>query len=87
MPTGCVVNFCIVEPSGVKTEFEGHSKAKIEPHPAYAGADMPARKLEHFVQMGIKAGAAAGMIQPEKLAETLYTVASRGECVPLRLPL
>ncbi|KAH6690818.1 hypothetical protein DL95DRAFT_345815 [Leptodontidium sp. 2 PMI_412] len=81
------INFCIVEPSGVKTEFEGHSKAKIEPHPAYAGADMPARKLEHFVQMGIKAGAAAGMIQPEKLAETLYTVASRGECVPLRLPL
>ena len=48
---------------------------------------MPARKLEQFVQMGIKAGAAAGMIEPEKLADTLYTVASRGQNIPLRLPL
>ncbi|KAK0118587.1 hypothetical protein ONS95_007472 [Cadophora gregata] len=81
------INFCIVEPSGVKTEFEGHSKAKIQPHPAYAAPDMPARKLEHYVEMGINAGAAAGMIEPEKLAETLYTVASRGQNIPLRLPL
>ena len=85
--TNLAVNFCIVEPSGVKTEFEGHSKAKIQPHPDYAAPDMPARKLEQFVQMGIKAGAAAGMIEPEKLAETLYTVASRGQNIPLRLPL
>ena len=48
---------------------------------------MPARQLEVFVNKGIKAGAAAGMIEPAALAETLFTIASRGEKVPLRLPL
>jgi hypothetical protein len=81
------VNFCIVEPSGVLTEFEGHSKAHIQAHPAYAADDMPARKLEAYVKMGIKAGAKAGMIEPSTIAETLYKIASRGERVPLRLPL
>jgi hypothetical protein len=47
---------------------------------------MPARKLEVFVNKGIKAGGGA-MIEPSTLAETLFTVASRGEKVPLRLPL
>ncbi|TVY80833.1 putative oxidoreductase [Lachnellula suecica] len=79
------INFCIVEPGGVKTNFEGHSKAHITPHPAYAVADMPARKLEHYVNMGIKKG--VGMIEPSAVAETLFAVASRGERVPLRLPL
>lgn len=79
------VHFCIVEPSGVRTNFEGHSKARTKPHPAYAAADMPARKLEHYVNMGIKSG--AGMAEPSAIAETVYTIASRGERVPLRLPL
>lgn len=81
------VNFCIVEPSGVKTNFEGHSKAKTQPHPAYAAEDMPARRLESFVQKGIAAGATAGMLEPSSVAETIYKIASRNECVPLRLPL
>jgi hypothetical protein len=45
---------------------------------------MPSRKLEKYVNMGIKSG--AGM-EPSALAETLWTIASRGERVPLRLPL
>lgn len=80
-----IVNFCIVEPSGVKTNFEGHSKARTKPHPAYAAEDMPSRRLEFYVNMGIKSG--AGMMEPSALAETLFTIASRGERVPLRLPL
>ncbi|KAF9888646.1 hypothetical protein FE257_008404 [Aspergillus nanangensis] len=79
------VNFCIVEPSGVKTNFEGHGKARIEPHPAYASEEMPARKLEMYVNMGIKSG--VGMMEPAQVAEMLFHIASRGECVPLRLPL
>ncbi|KAJ6022978.1 short-chain dehydrogenase/reductase-like protein SDR [Penicillium canescens] len=78
------INFCIVEPSGVKTSFEGHSKANIKPHPAYVGADMPARKLEGYVRQGLKLG--MGM-EPSTVAETLYKIASREERVPLRLPL
>lgn len=80
-----IVNICIVEPSGVKTNFDGHSKARIQAHPDYAGEDMPARQLEKYVNMGIKSG--IGMMEPSAVAETLWSVASRGEKVPLRLPL
>lgn len=78
------VNFCIVEPGGVKTNFEGHSKARTNPHPAYAADDMPSRKLETYVNMGIKSGAG---IEPSAVADMIFTIASRGERVPLRLPL
>jgi hypothetical protein len=57
---------------GVKTNFEGHSKARIQPHPAYAANDMPSRRLEYFVNQGIEAGAAAGMLE----STTLPPVAS-----------
>ncbi|KAF5873488.1 putative retinol dehydrogenase 8 protein [Botrytis fragariae] len=79
------INFCIIEPSGVKTNFEGHSKAHTAPHPAYSAPDMPARILEKWVNMGIKSG--VGMLDPNGIAETIYQIASRGEKVPLRLPL
>lgn len=79
------VNFCIIEPSGVKTNFEGHSKANTKPHPAYAGDTMPARILEKYVQMGIKSG--MGMLEPSGIAEAIYKIANRGERVPLRVPL
>lgn len=78
------VNFCIVEPSAVKTSFEGHSKARTKPHPAYAADDMPSRKLEAYVNKGIKSGVG---IEPSAVAETIFTIASRGERIPLRLPL
>lgn len=69
----------------MKSNFDGHSKARIHAHPDYAGEDMPARQLEKYVNMGIKSG--IGMMEPSAVAETLWNVASRGEKVPLRLPL
>ncbi|GKT52435.1 putative oxidoreductase [Colletotrichum spaethianum] len=78
------INFCIAEPSGVKTNFEGHSKAHTVPHPAYAGPDMPARVLEKYVEMGIKSGT---LTEPSAIAAAIYNIASCGERVPLRVPL
>lgn len=46
---------------------------------------MPARILEFYVQKGLESG--VGLIQPATVAEIIYKVASRGERVPLRLPL
>ncbi|KAI2627079.1 hypothetical protein GGS26DRAFT_151873 [Hypomontagnella submonticulosa] len=77
------INFCIVEPSGMKTNFETSSKKYMDPHPAYAADDMPARKLEAYVRKGLQSGAG---IEPKVFAETLFKVASRGEKVPLHLP-
>ncbi|KAK3994180.1 hypothetical protein QBC44DRAFT_48328 [Cladorrhinum sp. PSN332] len=79
------INFCIVEPSGVKTSFEGHSKANTKPHPAYSADTMPSRVLEKYVQMGIKSG--VGMLEPDAVAEAIYNVATRRQPIPLRLPL
>lgn len=79
-----IVNVCIIEPSAVKTNFDGHSKARITPHEAYAAPDMPARMLESYVNKGLAAG---GGMEPAAVAERIYEIASRGEKVPLRVPL
>jgi short-subunit dehydrogenase len=78
------INFVIVEPAAVKTNFEGHSKKNIAPHAAYEGPKMPARMLEKYVNAGLKQG--VGM-EPDDVARVLYEVASKGEKVPLHLPL
>lgn len=67
----------------MKTNFETSSKKYMDPHPAYAADDMPARKLEAYVRKGLQSGAG---IEPKVFAETLFKVASRGEKVPLHLP-
>lgn len=78
------VNFCIIEPSAVKTDFEGHGKAHTKPHPAYVAAGMPSRILESYVNKGLKLGVG---LEPSAVAETIFTIASCRERVPLRLPL
>ncbi|CAG8979750.1 hypothetical protein HYALB_00012794 [Hymenoscyphus albidus] len=78
------INFCIVEPAGVKTNFEGGSKKYMDPHPAYTGADMPSRQLDVIVKQALQSGAG---IEPSAIAEALFKIASREEKVPLHLPL
>ncbi|KAI0098671.1 NAD(P)-binding protein [Nemania sp. FL0031] len=78
------IHMCIVEPGGVKTEFERGSKKHAKVHEAYDGADMPARKLAAWVKKGIASGVG---VAPSAVAELLYLVASRNEKVPLWLPV
>ncbi|KAI1145305.1 NAD(P)-binding protein [Nemania diffusa] len=78
------INMCIVEPGGVKTNFERGSKKHAKVHEAYDGADMPARQLAAWVKKGIASGAG---VAPSAVADVLYLVASRNEKVPLWLPL
>ncbi|KAF3765313.1 NAD(P)-binding protein [Cryphonectria parasitica EP155] len=78
------INICVVEPGGVKTEFEHGSKKHIKVHEAYDGADMPARQLAAWVK---KAAASGGGTPPSAVAGVLYLVASRNDKVPLWLPL
>lgn len=78
------ISFCIVEPSAVKTNFEGHSKKTTSPHPAYMDSKLPTRMLQKYVDAGLKQG--VGM-DPADVARVLYEVASNSERVPLHLPL
>lgn len=68
----------------MKTNFEGGSKKYMSPHPAYTADDMPARKLEKLVKGALKMGAG---IEPIAIAKLLFEIASRGEKVPLYLPM
>lgn len=56
----------------------------MAPHPAYTADDMPARKLEKLVKGALKVGAG---IEPIAIAQKLFEIASRGEKVPLHLPM
>ncbi|KAI4593879.1 hypothetical protein KJ359_008922 [Pestalotiopsis sp. 9143b] len=78
------VNICIVEPGGVKTEFERGSKRFTAIHEDYDGADMPARQLAAWVK---KATAGGGGVPATAVADALYLVASRCDNVPMWLPL
>ena len=77
---------CLVEPGGVKTEFEDGSGNYTECHEDYDGADTPARQLTAWVKKAL-ASASGGGVPSSAVAEVLYLVASRNEKVPLWLPL
>ncbi|KAI1347270.1 NAD(P)-binding protein [Xylaria sp. FL0043] len=78
------INVCIVEPGGIKTNFERGSKRYTKIHEDYDGDDMPARKLAAWVKKGIASGAG---VEASAVAEVLYRVATRNEEIPLWLPL
>lgn len=48
---------------------------------------MPARKLEAYVNAGIKMGGGGHLMEPSAVAETIFKIAERGGKVPLRQPL
>lgn len=78
------INFCLIEPGAVKTNFETSSKRHITPHPAYTHPSMPSRMLDAFVEQNLATGAG---VEAADLAKLLYHIASRGEQVPLFLPV
>ncbi|KAI0526311.1 hypothetical protein F5B22DRAFT_585263 [Xylaria bambusicola] len=78
------INVCIIEPGGIRTEFEHGSKKYTAVHEDYDGADMPARQLAAWVK---KASTSGGGVPPSAVAKVLYLVASRNDKVPLWLPL
>jgi len=79
------IHFCILEPGGIKTNFETSSKKHIKPHEAYAAGDMPARQLESYVEQALKSNPGFAL-EPSALAKVVFEVASRKQKVPLFLP-
>ncbi|KAJ3572165.1 hypothetical protein NPX13_g5139 [Xylaria arbuscula] len=64
------MNMCIVEPGGIKTEFEHGSKKYTGIHEDYDGADMPARQLTAWVKKALSS-AQGGGVMPSAVAEVL----------------
>ena len=78
------VHFTIIEPGGVQTNYNTTSAVFTPVHPAYAAADTPSRGLLDFIR---SPEAKELWARPEDIAAAMYTVASRGQKIPLRVPL
>lgn len=77
------VNFCIVQPGAVRTNWAGSSMDHITPHPAYTSSSMPARLLEKQVAQLM----ADTQTTPLSVAAAIYEMVIRGKRIPTRLPL
>lgn len=81
------IHFCLIEPGGTRTNFAGpNSMQWLSPHPAYAGADSPARLLECYVK---NPDMQKTWTPAERVATAMYhlVVRAKGEPFPVRLPL
>ncbi|PQE25028.1 retinol dehydrogenase 8 protein [Rutstroemia sp. NJR-2017a BVV2] len=51
IPANWNIQFLIIEPGGVKTNFAGPSLIRFPPSPAYSDPSYPTRQLERFLEM------------------------------------
>lgn len=82
------INFVILEPGGVKSNFGTSSLKLIDRHPAYADEDHPTRLMESFMLHGDMDKQTS---DPVRVAEVVFDVVTGkvgdGKKLPLRLPL
>jgi hypothetical protein len=79
-----LVNYCLVEPGGVKTNYATTSVKFIPKLPAYEGDDMPANVLLRYIDNPTSQDMWA---PPASIAACMYELVSRGQVIPLRQPL
>lgn len=79
------VHLCNVEPGGVKTNYASTSFKMMERrHPAYSDPSSPTNIL--FAHM-TDPKARETWADPEAVAAAMYKLVSRGQKIPIRLPL
>ncbi|KAL2024562.1 hypothetical protein VTK56DRAFT_7605 [Thermocarpiscus australiensis] len=78
------MHFCLVEPGGIKTGYLHRGMIKIEPHPAYAAPDTPARVLERYMD---DPEAYNNWAEADDVTKAMYTLVASGKEIPLRVPL
>ncbi|KAK3896682.1 hypothetical protein C8A05DRAFT_20396 [Staphylotrichum tortipilum] len=77
-------HFCLIEPGGVKTDYATRSMLTVEPHPAYAAPDTPARLIEKYMD---DPEASKNWADVVSVARAIYTIGASGKEIPLRVPL
>lgn len=88
MPSDWNINFLILEPGAIATEFAKSSYKSTPPHPAYANPNFPSRQLERWMFQNT-AQLETMAADPETMAKIVVdTISKRGNRpLPLRLPL
>ncbi|KAL4993405.1 NAD(P)-binding protein [Aspergillus recurvatus] len=86
LPTEWNIHLCNIEPGGVKTNYATTSLKTMAKgrHPAYADPNYPTNTLLGY--MG-KAENRASWAEPSAIAAAMYRLVSRGERIPIRVPL
>jgi NAD(P)-dependent dehydrogenase (short-subunit alcohol dehydrogenase family) len=85
LPKRFVVHLCNIEPGGVKTNYVLSSLKKMEKrHPAYDDPNYPTNALFSYM---IDPKSRETWAEPEAIANAMYRIVSRGERIPIRIPL
>lgn len=85
LPTEWNIHLCNVEPGGVKTKYASSSMKTMEQrHPAYADPSYPTNALLAYMT---DPRSSEGWAEPEAIAAAMYRIVSRGERIPIRVPL
>ncbi|KAI0509139.1 NAD(P)-binding protein [Xylaria bambusicola] len=85
LPLAWNIHMCSLEPGGVKTNFATSSlKSVAKRHPAYADPSYPAKQLLDYIK---SEQGRAFWAEPMALAKAILELVSRGQRIPIRLPL
>ncbi|KAI1357558.1 short-chain dehydrogenase [Xylaria arbuscula] len=85
VPSSWNIHLCSLEPGGVKTNYATSSMKHIaNDHPAYADPNYPANQLLNH--LASEQGRAL-WAEPSALATGVYQIVSRGQRIPIRVPL
>ncbi|KAI2622559.1 NAD(P)-binding protein [Hypoxylon sp. NC1633] len=85
LPVEWNIHLCNVEPGGVETNFATSSfQMMAKRHPAYASPNYPTNALLSYIT---DAESRKTWARPDSVAAAIYLLASRGQRVPIRVPL
>lgn len=85
LPVDWNIHLCNIEPGGVKTKYAGTSlKMMKQRHPAYNKQEYPTNALLSYM---LDPKSRELWAEPDAVAAAMYQVVSRGERIPIRVPL
>ena len=85
LPPEWNVHLCNVEPGGVKTKYATSSLRMMEHrHPAYGDPSFPTNALLAYMA---DPKSRETLAEPASIAAAMYQIVSRGEQIPIRVPL
>ncbi|KAI1652867.1 NAD(P)-binding protein [Daldinia decipiens] len=85
LPASWNIHLCNIEPGGVKTNYATSSlKHMAKRHPAYADPNYPTNVLLAYM---LDEECRSLWSEPSALAAAMYKIVSRGQRIPIRVPL
>ncbi|KAI1080536.1 NAD(P)-binding protein [Whalleya microplaca] len=85
LPVEWNIHLCNIEPGGVKTNYATSSlKEMAQRHPAYANPNYPTNALLTYM---LNEQNRSAWSEPASIAAAIYLIVSRGQRIPIRVPL